>query len=67
LKTRLEKREALRGPNDFVVKQLREQLASIQQGQPSTYLQFTVGARSLGGKPPGQPSSPSNDGSREPE
>ena len=49
LKRQLARSERLFGPNDSVSKRLREQLASVQEGQPSTYLQFTVGARSFGG------------------
>jgi hypothetical protein len=53
----LERNVQSHGPDDFVSKQLREQLASIQEAQPSTYLQFTLGGRSPEAE---QPSSPSN-------
>ena len=51
LKKRIARNEHRLGPDAFIVKQQRAQLASIQEGQPSTYLQFTAGARSFGANP----------------
>ena len=63
LKAALVKNEASHGPDDFVSKQLRAQLDSLQGAQPSSHLQVTLGARSLG---PAQ-SSPSSEQPPEPE